>query len=343
MSTLPNEDIKDRSWGYVAKVVAITLTIVFAANGAAFYYINAWQPNLLYHLVKVKWGLVDKKASTKDWLVLGDSSCNQGVDPDVVYEILQEDALNLCVVGDYLSVGSSWLLDAYIRKNGAPDNILLVYSHRVWDRKEQPLNMIEQGPYRFILNEQLGDTLKYSVLERIKLEAIHYFPLAVHTASIREFLSNPANPVKHKQKYTVHSNGFMEALNGPSKDWLQKEYEILEQAKAYRSGLEVSPANLSGLKQIYRLADENNIEVYIASAPVYEKRYNNADTKAYFAQIDSFIAHTADTYGWQYIKIPGAVFSDSYMEDEVHLTYQGARLYTERLFTAIKEQQNHAH
>ncbi|MEB3357540.1 MAG: hypothetical protein VKK04_12500, partial [Synechococcales bacterium] len=63
------------------------------ANGFLDYLISRQG----YFLASYKWNLLTDLKQPADWLVLGDSSCNQGVVPEILSQELGGTALNLCI------------------------------------------------------------------------------------------------------------------------------------------------------------------------------------------------------------------------------------------------------
>ena len=102
----------------IVAVLILTVDLVAAA-------LLAWRPVARDHwLVASKWRLLDRARAT-DTLVLGDSSCNQGVRPDVLGAALGGSVLNLCTIGDLLVINDAWMLEAYLRRHPPPARVVV--------------------------------------------------------------------------------------------------------------------------------------------------------------------------------------------------------------------------
>ena len=131
---LPEEITKPiKSKEFVLSLIG-TLIFVIIFNFAAKLYLKENTTNRGYWLINKKWELLFKQKEPVDWLILGDSSCNQGVVPTIVNERLNTSSINLCTIGDMLSLDNSWMLEKYIQRVGVPKNILIVHVYDAWGR-----------------------------------------------------------------------------------------------------------------------------------------------------------------------------------------------------------------
>ncbi|MEB3229478.1 MAG: hypothetical protein VKJ64_00600, partial [Leptolyngbyaceae bacterium] len=97
-----------------------TLIVVLLFNGLAngfFIYLISQRS---FFLASHKWTLLNNLEEPIDWLVLGDSSCNQGVIPEILSRELGGTTLNLCIFGPLLVFNDAWMLEQHIRQVGPP-------------------------------------------------------------------------------------------------------------------------------------------------------------------------------------------------------------------------------
>ena len=97
---LPEEMVPSSSRQEVLMGFFALVALVVALNLAAVVYIWAYSPNRGYWLAAAKWQMLEDLEEPVDTLVLGDSSCNQALIPEVVDEILGGPTINLCTIGD---------------------------------------------------------------------------------------------------------------------------------------------------------------------------------------------------------------------------------------------------
>ncbi len=112
-----------------------TFIFIILFNFAAKLYLKENTTNRAYWLINEKWELLLNQKKPVDWLILGDSSCNQGVVPSIVDEKLNVNSINLCTIGDMLTLDDAWMLEKYIQRFGVPKNVLIVHVHDAWSRE----------------------------------------------------------------------------------------------------------------------------------------------------------------------------------------------------------------
>ena len=94
----PKEIVSRTTAREIIMTVAITLTVVAIVNVTALYYLARFTPNTGYLLIRAKWAMLSALKDPVALLILGDSSGNQGVDPQVFSDKLNLAAINLCTI-----------------------------------------------------------------------------------------------------------------------------------------------------------------------------------------------------------------------------------------------------
>src|SRR4249920_755258 len=92
---LKHERVQPVSVGEFRRVLTLVVLLVVSANVLAGLVLQRWSPNLGYAVAKKKWEILLTLHGPVDWLILGDSTANQGVDPRVLATHLGGRALNL--------------------------------------------------------------------------------------------------------------------------------------------------------------------------------------------------------------------------------------------------------
>src|SRR5262245_5791244 len=145
-AALPEELQIACTWRSVAWSIVGAIAVVAILNVAAMGILGAWSTNIGYRLVQEKWDLLMRQRSPVEWLVLGDSSCNQGVVPAVLDEELRTTSLNLCTIGDMMLVGDAWMLRSYLQRVGVPRHVVMVHVYDIWGRGSMRGELLAKVP-----------------------------------------------------------------------------------------------------------------------------------------------------------------------------------------------------
>ena len=333
------EEILPRS----TKLIQIILSLVcpwfifVLANVGANLYLKNFPENRGYWLIQQKWSMLLNLKQPVDWLILGDSSCNQGVIPQVLETELSGKAVNLCTIGDSLVLNNAWMLSQYIKKYGAPKNIILVHVYDVWAR-EINWTVTSQTPLAWGYWNQLEPNFQLSLPEKKEVFLNKYVPLYSQNTSLKKILQERDRLFKDKD-FQLEENGFM-AVTEPN-TW---EVEVdtqrhLNTAKNTDSSL--SATNLKAIATIVKLAEQHKINVYIANSPIYQELYQHPDFQAYYNQVQKELQRNSDrSKNIHRIMAKPMTFSKEEMQNADHLIVSAAKSYTKQLGKEIKKLQN---
>ena len=335
-SQLPHE-IVTRS----PKLIAILLTLlcpwlVFAlANLGANLYLRNFPQNRGYWLIQEKWSLLTKLKQPVDWLVLGDSSCNQGVIPEILETELAGKAVNLCTIGDTIVLNDAWMLSKHIQEYGAPKNIAIIHVYDVWQR-EINWNVTSQTPLSWGYWNELEPKVEVSPQQQKDLFLNRYVPLYSQNTSLKKVIENSDRWFKAKD-YQLSGTGFMSV---PEAD----TWNVEQDAKGHIKSTSKQPShNLSATNQkamdsIIQLAEEHDINVYLVNSPLYEELYQNPDFRAYYDRVQielDQISQRSDKV--KRVMTTPMTFSKEEMENADHVITEAAEAYTKQLAQEIKQ------
>ncbi|AOY84337.1 hypothetical protein BJP36_34850 [Moorena producens JHB] len=330
---LPEEIIGSANRRGVLLSLLGTLILVILCNFAAKWYLNDHRPNRGYWLVKEKWEMLLGLKQPVDWLILGDSSCNQGVVPSILNERLDVTSINLCTIGNMLSLNDAWMLEKYIQQSGAPKNVLIVHVYDVWHRGIN-FPLLARVPLSWGYWQELEPPLKIRLRGPGILFIERYFPLYSENKSLSLWFRFPLDTFKEVRSYNIEEDGFMvwEKPN-PSYVEAQKESHI---NFARNNQFNLSPYNRQALERIVALAEEYGFNVYLANSPMYEGLYEHEDFQAYFNQLQETLgAYAAKSERVHYIFREPMTFPKEQMENADHLIYSAAKVYTNELVSEI--------
>lgn len=328
MNPLPTEKIPPSRPKDTLLSLVIGCCILFAINLCCVIYLKKYNPNKAYALIQHKWQMIFDTQKKADWLILGDSSGNQGIDAQQFEQKKQGKALNLCTIADMLVVNDVWMLESYIKKQGAPKKLLLVHTYDIWHRENIPNGFLAQVPF-FKKQELSMPHLVMPIWEKILMNMM---PLNYQRASLSWLIQEPQQ--LFQTSFQCDKNGFEAHDAADKKEVLRDSQEHLTFVQS--NEFKISKNNLVALEHLARLATQYSIQVYLANAPIYEKLPQDENFQYYYQKMQNFLTIFCQEKAWNYINIAPMTFSIHEMENVDHLTTTAAQRFTAQL---IKEMQ----
>jgi hypothetical protein len=331
---LPTEKVAASNRRSIFLTLFGTIALVGLFNFAARWYLDRHTPNRGDWLIREKWELLVGLKKPVDWLILGDSSCNQGIDPSIFDAELKTTSVNLCTVGNMTNVNNAWMLETYIQRFGPPRHILIVHVYDVWAREIDP-SMMARVPLRLRYLNQLEpqiDTRK-SIDLQVFLE--RFLPLYSKNQSLQEIMMFPVDAYETSRSFSLEGDGLMV--------WHAANPENVEGQKSmHLSNIRINPTfqlsntNRQSLEHIISLAEKHQFDVYLANSPIYEKLYQQKEFQGYYNQVREMLRRYANSSPRvHYILQEPATFPKEEMENADHLIYPAAKQYTQQLVQAI--------
>ena len=308
--------------------------LVFAlANIGANLYLKNFPENRGYWLIQQKWSMLMNLKQPVDWLVLGDSSCNQGVIPQVLESEFSGKAINLCTIGDSLVLNSAWMLSQHIKKYGAPKNIILVHVYDIWGR-EINWNVTSQTPLSWGYWNKLEPNIKLDFPQQKAVFLNRYVPLYSQNTSLKKILEE-RDRLFVKKDYQLEKDGFMKVTKANISN---VEYDRQGHLRnIQKSEFSFSNTNQKSLEAIAELAQKHDINVYLTNSPLDRELYQNPDFQARYKRVQTELGQISDRYNnLHLIMAEPMTFSPEEMENADHLIASAAKSYTKQLAKEIK-------
>jgi len=324
-----------------ARKVAITLglmvMLVLLGNSAARWTLSEYTTNRGYWLIHQKWKMIDSGRPPVDWLVLGDSSCNQGVRPDVFDPIVGGMSLNACTIGDMLVVSDAWMLETYLARSGKPKGgVVLVHVYDEWNR---PLSntfkdpLLGRIPLGWGFWGRLTPPVALDTKQKQELFLSRYVPLYSENKTLADWIMSPRKPF---------GRGFYLDPQGYMPNQLANPEGVHKDAQGHlrfvqRRRFVISKVNEESLRKIRELADQQGFDVYIANSPLYEGLLESDEFRAYYSQVQHGIErYVASSPHLHYVLEDPVTFAEGEMENADHLTHAAAAVYSQKLAEAIQ-------
>lgn len=330
---ITKEIISNTSRKSVIRLIYLTVAFLILLNEAFYFYLKYDNPNLGYEVNAKKWSMLKKMNSGSDWVILGDSTCNQGLSVSTFEESLSTNAVNLCTIGDMLVVSDSWMLDQYIKKFGPPNNVLIIHTYNVWHRKSIDIGLASQLPVWSLIKERPRPWI-FHKKDEIKLLAYKYIPLYSQKSSLFKIVIGIFQK-NSREEIFFDSKGFMSINNADPKTVsisIKNHKDYLEKNK-----FEMSSENLEGLENVKELAQKYGFDIFIAGGPMNEELYNDENFQAYSSDIKSYLENFAKQSDKIYYISNIYTFPAGQMISADHIIADAAQEYSKKISEKIKE------
>jgi len=315
-----------------------TILIALMLNFAAYFYLKNYSTNYGYWVLGQKWSLLEEMNEPAEWLILGDSSCNQGVIPSLFEQNFGGNAVNLCTIGNMTLVNDLWMLERYIQRFGPPENVVIVHVHDMWSR-DFSAYLLGHIPLRwrfwedFLLNQEIVPSSE--IAQEIFKE--RYYPLNSQSQTLSDILKESfwleRNPFK--RPFVLDADGYFSAE--------EAKPEIVEAGKDQHLAMIseqpffISYINGRALQEIMKLAEEYQFDVYLVTSPLYEGLLADESFRAYLDSMLAILGESAAQSDKLHLITEIKGFPAELMQNPDHLIRPGAEIYTAWLIERIKE------
>lgn len=321
---LPRETVPPCTAGRLTAVIAGALIIVAVVNVAAWWYLERYTPNTGYLLIRAKWSLQANLKSPVDLLILGDSSGNQGVDPETLRDSLGVSSVNLCTIGDALVLNDAWMLEEYIGRFGPPKAVLIVHGYDMWSR-DINVSVLSKIPGSWWRRQP---DLGFGVKNRIRVFLNRYVPLYAETASLGWVIRHPGSAFQSSD--ALRPDGFMVETTAEP-DRVKKDVEVHLQFVRQQERV-LSDVNRAALRLIAQLAEANDFDLCLAPGPIYDSLASDSAFLVYFAAVrDTLAAVTASSPHTRFLLTAPVTFPAERMQSADHVVGSAAAEFTSRL------------
>jgi hypothetical protein len=335
---IPNEITKSVKKTYVALMIIALLISVIALNVFAYHKLKISSPNKGYAIIHKKWDLLFNKKQRVDWLILGDSSGNQGINTERIKKQTGKNALNLCTIGNFVALDDAWMLDTYLKKYGAPEKVIIVHVYDTWHRPFELSGKVYQNLYSQIplLKLKLSKTkpsLNLSFHKELNILGDKYFPIVSQQKSLKMLtLGNRNHRWKNSLDFTDLGYMYWDQANAT---------RVESDANAHLKNIGVqkayfSDASKAGLDYIKQLAEQHKFDVYLVNSPLYKGMLENSDFVAYYKSVNKLLHTYCNTSNYlHHINADPITFEKSMMQNVDHLTSEGALIYTDHILDLL--------
>jgi hypothetical protein len=333
---LPSELIRKSSRREVLNTLLLTTTFLIILNTMGSYLLQAYNPNLGERIIKKKWEMV-LNMDPVETLILGDSSCNQGIKPQLLDSILKTTSANLCTVGGVQLIDDLWMLQVYIERHGPPKRVLIGHVYDVWHRAfdGSAMALIPYG-----LSQVLSSTFEASLKEKVRYVLKKMEPsLHSKNESLAALIRQNEEAIQLSRVGRFDDQGYMKKEVGADKAKVRSDLQgHLSAIK--KTDLPVSKQNREALEEIVVLAQTHQFEVYLVSSPLWEGAMKERLFKDRYNEIADFLKEVASrSPAVETILTDPMLFTDEEMQNIDHVTDGAATKYTVGVAEAINERE----
>lgn len=316
------------------RVVVGALVAFAACNLAAALYLQRYPVNPVDHRIADKWDLVDDPGGPVDWIIVGDSSCNQGIAPTVIEEQLGGRAVNLCTTGNLLAVEDAWALAAYLEEHPAPVGVIVGHVPDVWIRgaRNLPTGLIRSTPGLADAAERHPPDVGVEI-SRLDSLVARWLPMWNRRSSLRALVRSPSSLFVSLESSVA---GFF-----PDLDEDANPAEVRADAAGHLDSVadrsvEISDANAAALEAIDELAVAHDFDVHVVTSPMFEDLWNDPTYRAWVRDIVGDVAGLTSTLERvQMALCDPTPFPATLMNNADHVTITAALDYSGAVAAAV--------
>ncbi len=330
---LPDEVIRPTTRRRVAGTIVGTLVAMFLVNAGFGWYLSQSRYNFGYWLLSYKWKLLEETEESADWLIIGDSSGNQGVDTTIVEATLGGSALNLCVPAHFMVLNDALILEEYLKDHAPPRGLIVVHVYDVW-RREMTLPLWARMPAAVADGSDIQPQCARGWRNQVRLFLYRHVPLDSQTRTLGKLLKGRLPgavlaDVAFRKGFMAMDDAWIEAVENDSAGHIARV-----QADPT---FEISDENAAALRRVVELAEEHDFPVFIALSPLYEAIWAEPRFRAHLSAGLAQLQQIAPPDGRvHYVFDEPVTFPAEQMQNADHVTAAGAKRYTEELVGRLR-------
>jgi hypothetical protein len=334
---LPREILPNYTYkALLVAVVGMFVTVVIF-NILSIFYLGRYTTNFGYFLSYQKWTLLKQIDKPVDWLILGDSSVNQGVIPAIFEDELGERALNLGTNGTMITLDDLWMMEFYIHRFGPPENVLIVHVYDVWQRDFDPV-LLGQIPlaWGFWKNFNATETLVWNREIQRNIFFERYMPIYSQNKTLGQILQDTFLSLRNpfQSDWQLEPDGYLPAYEPNPEIVIADARDHIEFAS--ENEFHLSDLNQRSMTAIRQLADLHGINVYIVMGPQYEGLTRDQDFRSYLNSVIDELSEFASLSDHIHFISDIKSFPADQMQNSDHLINISAREYTNWLIEQIR-------
>lgn len=332
---LPHEKILATSFGSLLVLLVLVGVLVIAANALSSAVLKRVPVNRGYALAYGKWSLMDRALADKkhlDVLIVGDSSSNQGLDPEVIESETGLKAMNFGVVAEALTIEPVWAADRFLeqaKKNGSmPKTILWMHVYDVWsreDKNDRRLRGISAAlPSTAWPYIERGPRVKFSTRDLWLMQQV---PLYFQNTSLANLLRRPLASRQEANRFKFDEQGFTsETTPDPA---LVKRDTRNHMKLVRENDFQLTTLSRRSIDAMCQLAARYGVELWIVQAPNNQTLWQDPAYRTRWYEVRDALRAAVARYPHVRVTFDEPVlFEDSQMQNCDHVLADAAKDFT---------------
>lgn len=307
-----------RRW-VLALIVVGALLVWLAADVAVYVYYER-QPTNDRVVVDGKWNRLVRAGDDVDWLLVGDSSGEFGISPDVARDEFGYDLLNLSTHRIWKLVDDVWMIEYYLQHHDSRPRILVM--HVVGDYQDEfnPLVMSNVSRSQAFF-DRFTFSLDLSIRDQLDVQAARYVPLYYRRDDLIRRIENRV-PKALREEQNASRDDDTAYLAG--------------QPAAYRANDNIVTAqNARILRTLAEIAAEYGVEVYLIHSPVMDDLYADPYFREDLDAIEAWLADFVAGYDHVHFLPTQWLYTREQMSHPYHVVEAEKPDLTRRVFEAL--------
>lgn len=331
---LPDEHVPNTNVRSIFSLLAGMAVVVLVANVMAYAALQWRNPNPGDVQIARKWEILRHDMKPGESIIVGDSSGNQGLDPQILMETLGGNWRNLCTLANSMTFDGAWMLNEYIEQHGPPKAVVMVHVFDGWDRQIHA-SALADTPYAIGQWQNLNPPIKASAKQTVEVALRRYFPLYFSEKSLKKMITRPWDIRDLRDQ--VRDDGFM-PMKGNDPQQLRADFQSqrrqLEEGEPFR----MSPINIDALNVIAKLAEEHGFDVFIVYGPCYDQLAALPTFDPHFDQVHAkLVAITREHPRIKLVLDRPMTFEDKVLQNCEHVTVAGAEPYSRAVAARLNQ------
>jgi hypothetical protein len=257
------EKILPITGGTLRRTVLTVTVVIVGLNIFGLFFLMGHNVDSSLWLLRTKWERL-LSGPPVDWLILGDSSGNQGVDAGLFAEAMGP-AYNFCTFSNALLLNDEQMLEEYVKRNAAPKGVVLAHTYHVWHFPISP-QVVAHVPVGFAA---LSEYLRFAPSKSdflLEFFSCRWFPLYSQPYGYRELFTDPG--MAFAPRFPIDGWGFV-PVDKPDTAYALQHWKHRAEDRRKRAYV-ITLENRVAATRICELAQTHGFDVYYAFTPLYE-------------------------------------------------------------------------